>query len=121
MQRLNGPLKGEALKPGTDRTAFLNTCGQIDTYTFDAQDRDSIQLSIAQVSVGGLYPRIELYNPQGVFLGEAQSYDMSGTRLSPPGFVNVNAAIPGSYTALVSNSYGAGTGAYRVRVDIQAK
>src|SRR5262245_16437154 len=85
------------------------TLGDLDQWTFTANQGDSISLSIGVVDPNAtLRPFIRLRNPNGVEVGSAAS-----TLLAQ---INVTAATAGTYTVVVASGFGVpqGTGAYQI-------
>jgi hypothetical protein len=117
IQRVNEPLGSQALNDGADQTAFINSCGQINTYHFEAQAGDRIQLSVVAGSKRGVYPKMELYDPDGCFLDEAQGYDGSGYHIPPPGLIQLAASKSGTHTVLVRSLFN-DQGAYRLKLGL---
>lgn len=118
VQRVNEPERAVALKDGADQTAFINSCGQIDTYSFEARVGERIELSIVAGSKGGVYPKLELYDPKGNFLEEAKSYDGSGFHVPPPGDIELRATKTGRHTVLVRSMFN-DKGPYRVALRLK--
>lgn len=118
LQRVNDPERAVALKDGADHAAFINSCGQIDTYSFEVQAGERIELSIVAGSKGGVYPKLELYDPKGDFLEEAKSYDGSGFHVPPPGDIELRATKAGRHTVLVRSMFN-DQGPYRLALRLK--
>lgn len=95
------------------RTLQTIDVGDLDTYTLAASAGDHLVLRIADTAGGALYPRIELYAPDGSLAGSGEG-PLVGT-------VEHDAAQSGTYTLLVkdnsvSGGGDSGTGAYDLYV-----
>lgn len=78
--------------------------------------RRRVQLSVAQMSKGGVYAKVDVYDPEGRFIGEAKSYETSGV-VNAPGTVQVSTSVGGIHTALVRSLFNSPKGAYRLRLN----
>ncbi len=103
--------EGGDLPNGVATNARL-TLGDLDVWTFNAGPGNDLML---RVGASGFTPWLRLYNPSGALLAETKS----GNTLARDGVIVTNALAPGSYTLVVSATFGGQTGDYtvhRVRV-----
>lgn len=103
--RAPGANEGGALPSGGVLRGRIDL-GDLDSYTFTASAGEGFQVRVADLALGGFYPQLSLYAPNGSFL----SYDSSGAVAALSG----TAAWTGTYTVVVSdgNSLRAGSGDY---------
>lgn len=86
--------------------------GDIDIWSFDASQNDSIAVRIGEIRVSagtpdpGFYPFIRVISPQGAVVGQSTG-DLDAE-------VSFRATLSGTYTVLVTAYYAGGTGDYRV-------
>jgi hypothetical protein len=105
-QRTNKPGRAEILSSGDNQLVFLNTCGEVHTYTFKARERDRIKIDMIKAEMGNIDPRLELYDPQGKPIEAA-------------GKGNIDRTLTTSGTfALLAYSSGTQTGTYRISLTI---
>jgi hypothetical protein len=105
LQRVNDPGRDEPLAPG-DNLASLNTCGEVDTYTFKAFAGDRVMINMVKAEIGNIVPRLELYDPQG-----------RAVAIPGSGSINQTVTSTGTFT-LLAYSNGTETGTYRLRLTL---
>nr|WP_321401316.1 hypothetical protein [uncultured Desulfobacter sp.] len=83
--------------------------GDLDTFTFMADDGDNVELYVTDVSESEtLYPRIEIYNPSGTCVKTAYHNTTAAITYTIPS----NGG--GEYTVVISDYYATNTGAYEL-------
>jgi len=106
LQRVNNPGRVEDLVPGDDQLIFLNSCGEVDTYTFNARAGDRVMIDMVPAEIGNIDPRVELY-------------DDSGRAIEVAGRSSIDRELTSSGTfTLLAYSSGAQTGSYRISLTI---
>ena len=80
--------------------------GDLDTFTLQALAGESVHLEVLDVAATALVPQVWLYSPTGALVGSAWAADLA--------ILNATAPITGTYTVLVADRNGAGTGDYGV-------
>lgn len=124
---------------GSTTPGSISTPGEIDTYTFSANTGDVIMIGMSRVS-GNLWQRLRFYDPDGKLLADVSNpvhVEISQTlpdryyvllplitrnfvgsanaTSSEVSAIRVSAAVPGTYTILVSDGFdGTLTGSYNV-------
>jgi hypothetical protein len=106
LQRVNNPGRAEPLSSGDDQLAFLNGCGEVDTYTFKARAGDRVKINMTRAEVGNVVPRLELYDDQGRVLEAAGTSTIDRVLTSS-----------GTFTVL-AYSNGTETGSYRISLTV---
>lgn len=105
--RLNNPVNFAPLNFGEPQAATLAGAAEIDTYTFAANQQDTIILRMGS-STNGLKPQLRLYDANGVQVCSTYSYGRTG-ELGP-------CLLPssGMYVALINAFSDTATGSYAV-------
>jgi hypothetical protein len=80
--------------------------GDLDSYTFDVQAGESIQLQMADIGQTAFIPLMRLYSPSGAFLQAANGQEVAAISLA--------AQSTGTYTLVVSDWIQSGTGNYEI-------
>jgi hypothetical protein len=106
LQRVNNPGRAEPLSPGDSRLDFLNGCGEVDTYTFNARVGDRVKINMVRDVIGNIDPRLELYDPQG-----------RAVAIPGRGSIDQTLTSSGRFTVLAYSS-GTQTGSYRISLEI---
>ena len=97
--------EGGPMTNGANHSGVI-TLGDLDMWTFNANQGDSISLSIGVVGSPTLRPFIRLRNPNGVEVGSAQNLLIAQ--------INITAPLTGLYTVVVASGFSLpqGTGSY---------
>jgi hypothetical protein len=103
--RAPGANEEGALVNGGLRNGVM-TKGDLDSYTFTANVGEGIQIRLADIDATGFYPRIWLYGPTGALVTNAYDPDVA--------VLSVAAPASGTYTVVVADYYGTGTGDYEL-------
>jgi hypothetical protein len=103
--RAPGANEEGALVNGGLRSGVL-TLGDLDSYTFDASVGESLQLRFADIDATALIPRMWLYGPTGALVATTWGYDIAS--------MDATAPATGTYTVVLSDYYGTGTGDYEL-------
>ena len=92
----------------------INRTGDIDTYTFSATAGDNFQVTFADASpASGVRPYLQIFNPAGVRITNAAQ---TVNNTSEQGNYAVPVGGTGTYTIVVQDYYGNGTGAYNLEL-----
>src|SRR4029453_17227012 len=105
--RSPGANAGGALSPGGSVADHIDL-GELDSYTFTAAIGEGIQLRVADLARGVLYPWLTVYGPTGNLVSPTANPDVAMAWFSAP--------ASGTYTVVVSDTSGgnAGTGDYKL-------
>lgn len=103
-----------ALTNGVVHTGAINPVGDLDTWTFTANQGDYVSLRVGEIPVGpgvpdpGFYPYIQLLGTTGsVIASSLADVDAEVTMTTP---------LTGTYTVRISAYYAGGTGNYRLNL-----
>jgi len=80
--------------------------GDLDSYTFSASWGQGFQVRVSDLYATALAPEIAVYDPSGALA----HYDWSGTTA----FISTSATATGTYTIVVADRNGSGTGQYEL-------
>ena len=84
-----------------------NTLGDLDMFTFTANKGDSINLRLGTTNFVG---KLQLYGPNGALLQSVGSFPIKDDLIA------YTATNSGTFTVLVSDGYGGGTGTYELHL-----
>ncbi len=103
--RAPGANEGGLLPNGGAAVGTL-TKGDLDSYTFVAAVGEGIQLRLVDVNATTFYARTRIYGPTGALVSDDWGPDVALTSFAAP--------ASGTYTVVVADYYGPGTGNYEV-------
>jgi uncharacterized protein YfaP (DUF2135 family) len=103
--RAPGANEEGALVNGGLRSGGL-TKGDLDSYTFDASAGEGLMLRLADIGATSFYPRLWLYGPTGALVTNTWGPDAA--------LLDITAPASGTYTVVVADYYGTGTGDYEL-------
>jgi catechol 2,3-dioxygenase-like lactoylglutathione lyase family enzyme len=102
---------GGDIVAGETKTGNISPAGDTDAYAFYGQPEQGVVIEMADVnSTGDLYPRLELYDPNGVRVAEAADSWIFHYRVVR--IENYQLKKTGIYTIVASNCVGVVTGEY---------
>jgi hypothetical protein len=107
LQRVNEPGLDRPLVPGISQP-FSLSCGQVDTFTFNAREGDRVRIEMIQEGTGNIDPRIELYDSDGRVIDIPES-----------GSINRELTSSGTFTLLAYSGVDQ-TGTYRINLEIES-
>lgn len=107
LQRVNEPGLDRPLVPGISQP-FSLSCGQVDTFTFNAREGDRVRIDMIQEGTGTIDPRLELYD------GDGRVIDIPGG-----GSISRELASSGTFTLLAYSAVSE-IGTYRIRLEIES-
>jgi len=111
-QRINNPIGATPINIGQYVPGNLSVRGEEDTYTFEAQQGDTIFVSASGFGDPSIAPDVELFNPDGILLTEgSENADQDSVEEGGQsfGFRNLGG---GTYTLLVGENLSVATGGY---------
>ncbi len=108
VQRPNNPVAAQPLLFGQPTLATLATMAELDAYTFNANQEDTVVLRMGRAT-GGLKPQVRVYGPTGTLLCGNSSYGaVTGAICLIP--------VSGTYTVLSSAFNDPATGSYGLTI-----
>lgn len=105
LQRTNNPSRAETLVSGSNILMSLNTCGEVDSFVFNALAGDQVNIEMIK-ETGDIDPRVELY-------------DSDGNTIAIPdiGLIDQKVMTSGTFTLLAYSKVNE-TGTYRITLMI---
>jgi predicted RNA-binding protein with TRAM domain len=97
----------EALTNGNAHDGGIEAIGEMDTWTITASEGERFTVQLAELTGGaGFTPKLEMLSPEGATLGT----DVDGVVVR----LDIQAPVTGTFSAVVSDASGTGTGTYRL-------
>ena len=106
-QKVNNPLNSASLQFGSTKIGSIASSGEVDTYSFRANENDSVNIKIT-ITGGEMRSGLSLYSPAGDLLRTVSTSLASDNRKE----IASKLPITGTYTILVENGWGSFTGNY---------
>ena len=101
---------GGVITSGQTKAGTINRTGDLDVFTFSASAGNTFDISLGDASAASaLHPYLQVYNPSGT---RVVNTGTGATNTSVNGIYTVPAAAAGTYTVIVQDDFGTGTGAY---------
>lgn len=108
-QKVNNPVNSANLQFGTTKSASIAASGEVDTYSFKANENDSVNIKIT-ITGGEMRAGLSLYSPEGNLLKTVSTSLASDNKKE----IASKLPITGIYTILVENGWGSFTGNYSI-------
>src|SRR5882724_833522 len=101
------PANAGVIANGANQTGIILTNTIADSYTFTANTGDSINLRLGTTNFSG---ELQLYGPNAALLEAVGGYPVTDDSIA------YSATNSGTFTVLVSDGYGGGTGTYELHL-----